>query len=149
MNAKGKRLTYWSGAEAYGKAGRDAARAALVPKLATAEAARATRHGLRPGMLLSKAWRGRHVLCTYLGTRAWEVLGQVYPSISAAARAACVELGMSQRNADGWVFFGIERRDHSTRVSPELRALLRPDLTALSVHFVRDGEEFVAPSVLP
>lgn len=147
MNAKGKALTYWSGAEPYGRAGRDAARIALEPKLAAAEAARAGLHGLRPGAKLSRYWRGRSVICTYLGTRAWEVLGQVYPSISAAARAACVELGMLQRNADGWIFFGLERRGRAQVMSPESRAMLRPDLTELSVRFVRDGETYVAPAL--
>lgn len=80
--------------------------------LAVAERRRAKENGLQPGTKLEHKRRGEVLAtCTYVGERDFRFRNTKYTSISAAANAAAEALGMKSRTLNGWLFWGVEKRE--------------------------------------
>lgn len=82
--------------------------AALEAKLTR----RAKQNGLKDGQVLEHSQRGAvTATCTYHGPRDFRYRNKKYTSISAAANAAAEHLEMKSRSLNGWVFWGVEKRE--------------------------------------
>ncbi len=103
-------------AVAHEKAGRWSAASDAWRRAANAYAE--ANHELRPGDELRHSKRGLvRATCVYLGPTEVEYAGQVYASLTAAAKAAAAVLGLNVAGVTGRVFWGLEKRESPTFTS--------------------------------
>lgn len=70
------------------------------------------RHGLRVGQVLEHRTRGVvTATCEYLGEGRFRVGAEEHASINKAANAAAASIGQASKNLNGWLYFGLEKRD--------------------------------------
>lgn len=82
--------------------------------LAKLEIRRAKQNGLKVGTTVEHSVRGKVTAsCKYEGVRDWRYRGKKFTSISAAANAAAEHLGLKSRELNGWIFWGVEKREES------------------------------------
>ncbi len=83
---------------------------AMEASKARGAARRARQANLKAGQVLQHRRWGRVLAeCVYAGEGDFQYAGKSYPSISAAARAACLALGLYADGRNGWVFWGVEK----------------------------------------
>ncbi len=81
-------------------------------ELVRTERARVKQNGIKHGDTLRHVYRGLvQAEVLYKADRLWVYDGREFTSISAAANACAADLGSKSRSLNGWVFWGVEKRE--------------------------------------